>query len=264
MLEHWVIDILADPITKLPATPEIIGLNNSVIDARRYLRNTAGFHEWDEGQQFYEAWDARTIEDYTTEIDGVAPVYDHVRMSGRVLDVGGGAGTGRHFLPQGTEFVSVDPFIDDLKGIPPQKRGAYPCLDQHLNFIAACAEFLPFQSSSFDWVHMRSMLDHVQSPDLALMEAHRVLKPAGRLVIGLYVDGGKSGKRTLERRLKEVARTLLVAGSVTRYKDHHPSTRRLPTSARSSQRTGFRSTTSIGSRNGTTRSAMCRPARRIK
>jgi len=129
--------------------------------------------------------------------------------------------TGVHFLPQGTEFVSVDPFIDYLKGIPPEKRAAYPCLDQHLNFIAACAEFLPLQYSSFDWVHMRSMLDHVQSPDLALIEAHRVLKPDGRLVVGLYVDGGKSGKRTLERQLKEMARTLLVACGVTRYKDHH-------------------------------------------
>ena len=65
------------------------------------------------------------------------------------------------------------------------------------------------------------MLDHVQSPDLALMEAHRVLKPTGQLVIGLYVDGGKSGKRTLERQLKEIARTILVACGVTRYKDHH-------------------------------------------
>jgi ubiquinone/menaquinone biosynthesis C-methylase UbiE len=33
------------------------------------------------------------------------------------------------------------------------------------------------------------MLDHVQSPDLGLMEAHRVLKPAGQLVIGLYQCG---------------------------------------------------------------------------
>ncbi len=65
------------------------------------------------------------------------------------------------------------------------------------------------------------MLDHVQSPDLALMEAHRVLKPTGQLVIGLYVDGGKSGKRTLERQLKEIARTILVACGVTRHKDHH-------------------------------------------
>src|ERR1700743_3454031 len=149
MLEDWVIDILADPITKLPTAPEVIGLDNGVIDARRYLRNTAGFHNWDEGQQFYEAWDARTIEDYRAQIDGVAPVYDHIRMSGRVLDVGGGAGIVRHFLPRGTEFVSVDPFIDYLKAISPQKRAAYPCLDQHLNFIAACAEFLPFQSCSF-------------------------------------------------------------------------------------------------------------------
>jgi Methyltransferase domain len=97
---------------------------------------------------------------------------------------------------------------------------AYPCLDQHLNFIAACAEFLPFQSNSFDWVHMRSMLDHVQSPDLADGGPSR-LKPTGQLVIRLYVDGGKSGKRTLERQLKEIARTILVACGVTRHKDHH-------------------------------------------
>ena len=221
MLDNWVAEILVDPITKLPTTPGGIGLKDGVIDARRYLRNTAGFHNWNEGQQAYEAWDARAIENYRAEIDGVAPVYDHFRMGGRVLDVGGGAGTVRHFLPGGTEFVSVDPFIDYLKGIPPQKRLSYPCLEQHLNFIPACAEFLPFQYCSFDWVHMRSRLDHVQSTDLALMEAHRVLKPAGHLVIGLNVDGGKSGKRTLERQLKEIARTLLVACGVTRFKDHH-------------------------------------------
>jgi SAM-dependent methyltransferase len=142
-------------------------------------------------------------------------------MSGRVLDVGGGAGTIRHFLPDGTEFVSVDPYIDYEKGIGPQKRAAYPCLSQHLNFIAACAEFLPFRAGSFDWVHMRSMLDHVQSPDLALMEARRVLKPDGKLVIGLYVDGGRSGKRTLDRELKELARPVLVALGFARFRDHH-------------------------------------------
>jgi ubiquinone/menaquinone biosynthesis C-methylase UbiE len=221
MLDGWVCKILADPITKLPSTPEEIGLLNGVIDARRYLPNTAGFSVWNEGQRFYESWSERTLEDYRAEIDGVAPVYDHIRMSGRVLDVGGGAGTVRHFLPEGTEFVSVDPFIDYEKGIGPLKRSAYPCLGHHLNFIAACAEFLPFQAGSFGWVHMRSMLDHVQSPDLAVMEARRVLRPDGRLVIGLYVDGGKSGKRTLDRQLKEIARTALVAVGFTRYRDHH-------------------------------------------
>jgi SAM-dependent methyltransferase len=220
-LDKWVLDILADPVSKLPASPALVGFNGSVVDARRHLKNTAGFKNWNEGQSFYEEWNRRTLEDYQTEIDGVAPVYDHIRMSGRVLDVGGGAGTVRHFLPPGTDFVSVDPFVDYQSGIAAQKREAYPCLSQHLNFIAACAEFLPFQAASFDWVHMRSMLDHVQSPDLALMEARRVLKPNGRLVVGLYVDGGKSGKRTLDRQLKEIARSLLVGVGITRFKDHH-------------------------------------------
>jgi SAM-dependent methyltransferase len=221
MLEAWVTEILADPITKLPATPDQIGMVRGVIDARRYLANTIGFHLWDEGQKAYEAWDKRTLEDYKTEIEGVAPVYEHIRMSGRVLDVGGGAGTVRHFLPPDTQFLSVDPFIDYEQGLAPAKRAAYPCLSNPLNFIAACAEFLPLQSSTFDWVHMRSMLDHTHSPDLALMEARRVLKPDGRLVIGLYVDGGKSGKRTPERQAKEAARTLLVSIGINKYKDHH-------------------------------------------
>lgn len=67
---------------------------------------------------------------------------------------------------------------------------------------------------------MRSMLNHVHSPDLALMEARRILKPDGRLVVGFYVDGGKSGKRTLERELKEIARSVLVAIGFQKYMDH--------------------------------------------
>lgn len=56
-------------------------------------------------QRAYEAWDKRTLEDYKIEIDGAAPVYDHIRMSGRIIDVGGGAGTVRHYLPQDAQFI---------------------------------------------------------------------------------------------------------------------------------------------------------------
>jgi hypothetical protein len=79
-LDAWVIEILADPISKLPATPQQIGLTEGVVDARRYLKNTIGFQLWDEVQKFYEAWDARTLEDYEAEIKGVRPVYTHIRM----------------------------------------------------------------------------------------------------------------------------------------------------------------------------------------
>jgi len=48
-----------------------------------------------------------------------------------------------------------------------------------------------------------------------------VLKPTGRLVVGLWVDGGKSGRRTLRQTLKEIVRPVLVAFGFHRYRDHH-------------------------------------------
>jgi hypothetical protein len=49
----------------------------------------------------------------------------------------------------------------------------------------------------------------------------RVLKPAGKLVTGLYVDGGKMGRRTIDRRLKEIARPILTTIGFKRFEDHH-------------------------------------------
>lgn len=222
MLDQWVLDILADPITKLPTTPERIGVaTGNIIDARIGLRNTIGFETWDSGQVAYESWEKRTLADYQKEISGDAPVYEHIKMSGTIIDVGGGHGAVREFLPDTTRFVSVDPFLNCQDFVAPAKKQAYSCLSKPLNFIAACAEFLPFQSASFDWVHMRSMLDHVHSPDLALLEARRVLKANGRLVIGLTVDGGRTGRRTAQRQAKEMLRTVLVGIGMHRFKDHH-------------------------------------------
>jgi ubiquinone/menaquinone biosynthesis C-methylase UbiE len=209
------------PHPKLPTTPHAIGVSEGVIDARRFKKNTIGFVQWDDGQSFYENWERATIEDYKRERDVDAPVYDHIKMSGCILDVGGSIGAIREFLPKGAQFVSVDPFIGCTDHIPSIKKVVYPCLTEHLNFIAACAEFLPFIAQSFDWVHMRSMLDHVHSPDLALCEARRVLKPDGKLVIGLYVDGGKTGRRSFDRQLKEIVRPILTTIGFKRFKDHH-------------------------------------------
>jgi ubiquinone/menaquinone biosynthesis C-methylase UbiE len=220
-LDQWVLEILADPITKLPTMPNAIGISEGVIDARRFMKNTVGFQQWNGGQSHYENWERATIEDYKKEREVDAPVYDHIKMLGRVLDVGGSIGAIREFLPKETQFVSVDPFLGCLDHIPPAKKAVYPCLSERLNFVASCAEFLPFIAQSFDWVHMRSMLDHVHSPDLALCEARRVLKPDGKLVIGLYVDGGKTGRRSLDRQLKEILRPAFTTIGFKRFEDHH-------------------------------------------
>jgi hypothetical protein len=65
------------------------------------------------------------------------------------------------------------------------------------------------------------MLDHVQVVDLALLEAKRVLKPGGRVLIGLYVNGGKSGVISFERRIKDLIKAVLGLVGIERWKDHH-------------------------------------------
>jgi demethylmenaquinone methyltransferase/2-methoxy-6-polyprenyl-1,4-benzoquinol methylase len=52
-----------------------------------------------------------------------------------------------------------------------------------LTFRTADAEQLPFPDSSFDVVHSKDSLHHMQSPERALAEYRRVLKPRGTALI---------------------------------------------------------------------------------
>jgi SAM-dependent methyltransferase len=226
-LDEWAAGLLAHPVTKAPATPNDFRFVNGVLDARVFLRNTFGFREWFVGQARYEIGEAvgkgyeNKVESYKREVEYDRPTYDHFRIAGDVLDVGGGVGTVREFLSEGTRFISIDPSIDAPFRVTKPKLEAYKCLARKLNFVCGSGEFLPFRSESFDWIHMRSMLDHVQIPDLVLMEAHRVLRPDGSLLVGLYVEGGKSGKKPLVRLLKDAARQALELIGVEKYKDFH-------------------------------------------
>jgi SAM-dependent methyltransferase len=49
--------------------------------------------------------------------------------------------------------------------------------------VAASVFAMPFAAESFDTVLCMQMLEHVPTPQLALVEIHRVLRPGGRLVI---------------------------------------------------------------------------------
>lgn len=220
----WLISSLADPLTKQQSSIGDFQIRDGVLDARVFLKNTYGYSEWAEGQDEYESLvsnDRNTLEDYQREISFDRPTYEHFQLRGRVLDCGGGAGTVREFLPLETEFVSIDPWLYAPMASGPARKEAYTCLRRPLNFIAATAEFIPFVAETFDWVHMRSMLDHVQVADLAIIEAMRVLKPGGYLLVGLYVEGGNSGVIPLSRRIKDGVKDLLALCGIERWKDHH-------------------------------------------
>lgn len=226
-LDEWAASILSDPITKAPCSVDDFRVEKGIIDARVYMKNTFGYSEWKVGQEVFEVWEARGIgyqgevEKYKKEIAYDKPIYDHFKLKGDILDVGGLTGTVREFLDSDTRYISVDPFIDAIFKIPKSKLDAYKCLNNNFNFVGSTAEFIPFLTESFDWVHMRSMLDHVQVPDLALKEAYRVLKPKGSLLIGLYVEGGKSGKKPFLRLAKDIVKEILEFIGINKYKDFH-------------------------------------------
>ncbi len=107
----------------------------------------------------------------------------------RVLDVGCSYG---HFLihfPQGSAGVEINPrMIEFARGLG-------------LEAISANIEdCIPVESSSFDIVFCNAVLEHMVSPHKLLLELHRILKPAGNLIVGVpNMDAmGYGGWKALE------------------------------------------------------------------
>jgi SAM-dependent methyltransferase len=100
-----------------------------------------------------------------------------------------------------TRIVSLGgSFVDDLPHIHSNYKfnidhlaheylQIHPGLAQaNTHYIAAAAEALPFADSYADIVYTRNSLDHVCNPLQTLCEIHRILKPAGKLLVGVYYN----------------------------------------------------------------------------
>ena len=105
---------------------------------------------------------------------------------GRVLDIGGGAGVARHYLPPATEYLVADPSLTWQSSRWSCLVGQFPCLANAPNFVRAVGEFLPFPDGSpSDAAVSFWSLNHVNQPERVLQEVGRVLKPGGRFLIVL-------------------------------------------------------------------------------
>jgi SAM-dependent methyltransferase len=58
-------------------------------------------------------------------------------------------------------------------------------LQQRVVYVQARGEELPFKSECFSVVVCDNVLDHVENPDSILIEANRVLKAGGHLILGV-------------------------------------------------------------------------------
>lgn len=91
----------------------------------------------------------------------------------RLVDVCcGNGGVARLLRPRVGEVVAVD-----IESSEAWADGS------GIRFEVADGEHLPFEDQSFDLIHSKDSLHHMQQPELALREYRRVLKPGGTALI---------------------------------------------------------------------------------
>src|SRR2546427_855168 len=129
--------------------------------------------------------------------DQVAPLYDgwangqHARVAARLielvkpkkgqhaLDVGTGTGLVAHLVAAKVSpgsVIGID-LSDRMRSIARSKLG------KNTQFVGMAAERLVFRPETFDLVTMGEALAYFADPTEALAEAHRILRPGGRLAV---------------------------------------------------------------------------------
>jgi len=138
--------------------------------------------------------------------DRIAPVYDtwaggqHARIAARlvelaapakhehVLDVGTGTGLVAHLVaprvsPGTVLGIDLSENMLSIARAAGRAQGAENRKSKNVQFVGMAAEHLVFRPETFDLVTMGEALAYLADPTTALEEAHRVLRPGGRLAV---------------------------------------------------------------------------------
>jgi ubiquinone/menaquinone biosynthesis C-methylase UbiE len=100
-----------------------------------------------------------------------------------VLELGCGAGYDAYeFCKQGADYVGID--IADQN--PGRARKHLSFYGYSPRLLCGDIENLPFKDDSFEIVYSLGVLHHTPQIEASLLEAHRVLQPAGKLWAAVY------------------------------------------------------------------------------
>ncbi|MEO6256318.1 MAG: class I SAM-dependent methyltransferase [Sphingomicrobium sp.] len=105
------------------------------------------------------------------------------QFHGRVIDVGGGAGLARRFLPDHVDYWVVDPSA--TWQAPQWREFAAKFHRGQSHFTVGVGEDLPFGAGEFDGALAMWSFNHADDPTQCLREIGRVLKPGGRALVVL-------------------------------------------------------------------------------
>lgn len=123
---------------------------------------------------------------------------DVAQLSGRetVLEIGCGKGELTRVLAARSRFVAA---MDSSVRALEQNRAACGALGiGNVDFLEGDARRLPIESGSFDVVFVPMLLHHVVSPAQVLVEACRVLKPGGIVVVTELMPGEEPAQQSIQ------------------------------------------------------------------
>ena len=121
----------------------------------------------------------------STNLDKSCDVYKHtmklftnlasgLKGNGLLVDIGcDQPSLSVSYFPSGCQYIGIDPVLNLSN-------------DQRDFSLVALAEELPLRSESCDMAAFNGSLDHVLDFNSGLLEAHRILKKQGELVIQIY------------------------------------------------------------------------------
>ena len=128
---------------------------------------------------------------------------DHVPEAGSLLEVGSGDGKIlRTFAQHRPQLVLSGCDVRD-----------WPMREPSIDFRRVTSKDLPYDAGSFDAVVISDVLEHVDDPEHLLVELARVLRPGGRFVAFVPLEGGRWSAYALYR-------ALLGADLYKRTKEH--------------------------------------------
>jgi len=141
-------------------------------------------------------------------------LFDPERLAGkRLLNVGCGAGEeGLLFSGYGADYIGIDfsPAAASITTTLIARAGWRGVAYQ------AEAERLPIATASIDYVYTNGVLHHTPDTADTMREIHRVLKPGGIAVIGLYAT---NSAQFLWYRLHAILHGRLTRGAIARWLD---------------------------------------------